>query len=76
MLDSNQYYIAVQMMRAEDMKPVIRIYTRTGPFKSFGVKQFEYTQTYTEGHFMKFLDFNHLILKTSDTFQLFKIRRH
>ena len=70
LFDSNPSYIAFQMMRIEDMRPIIRIYTRFSPFKSFGIEQLDYAGTYgsgnADGHFLKFLDFNHLIIKTSE----------
>jgi hypothetical protein len=80
LFDSNPSYIAFQMMRIEDMRPIIRIYTRIGPLKSFGIEQLDYAGTYgsgnADGHFLKFVDFNHLIVKTSENLKIFKIRRH
>jgi hypothetical protein len=67
------------MMRVEDMKPIIRIYTRIGPFKSFGIDQLDYVDlvgTSLNDHFIKLLDFNHLLVKTIDSIKIFKIKRH
>ena len=61
------------------MRPIIRIYTRIGPLKSFGIEELDYVGFYGgsgDSHYLKFLDFNHLIVKTSDSFKIYIIRLH
>jgi hypothetical protein len=72
-IDSNEHYIIIQMIRVQDLSPIIRVLNRRGPFKSFAIKEIDYNAQYNPGHYLQFIGDNHFVLKTSSDLMLLGI---
>ena len=51
-IDSNDDYIIIQIIRVQDLSPIIRVLNRKGPFKSFALIEIDYTTNYSPGHYL------------------------
>jgi hypothetical protein len=73
-VDADEQYIALQIMKLDDFKPFIRVYSRNETMNSFALREFVYADVYMYGHYLSFLKYNHFLLKTSDFFRIYKIQ--
>ncbi|CDW90100.1 UNKNOWN [Stylonychia lemnae] len=73
-LTANQNYVVVQYMSILDLKPLLRVFSRTSSHFSIGYTEIKYSEMFDSGILINFMNKfeNFLFLKTSDLFRIYR----